>query len=191
MAIRKVALHDVSAVLGLFAGELDAVNCPACAVSNCVQPSIVVTSALSREADYLDRGSGEINISANDVAEPYSLQRVADIALLKSRTAARIRQAAALLNPHISGTRPSNEEFLHCWRDHQGETFAAMFLGATGHVPNFGLEVVSSKGETLAPEQVIDSIVNANLDTLTATLRNLPALTAAGIALNEILVRMI
>lgn len=183
-------------VIELFTGKFDALDCPHCAASGTIEPSLVGFFLVDRTILVLDRGFDPVPATLEALQ---SLQQAIDIELetihaadldeFKSLFAAHVKSVAKLY-PYPDFESRDIDMNASNWRGLQGEVLTSLFVGAFGIVPKFGVEARTVEGAPVPPSETVEVLKAKVVELATTWPAVLPRLAAKN-RLEEVLIRLV
>lgn len=166
---RLLLALNVTDIFDLFLEKNDAVDCPHCGARAAITPSLAGLFLVEGSVLLLDRGfdpepaalKALAPLAASLRAE-WALERVETLAQFKEVFAAKVTATASKYpySEFISNERA--EKDLANWQGLQGEVLSALYAGAVGAVPRFGLHAADTEGRRASVKEttnVIETLV--------------------------------
>jgi hypothetical protein len=197
-----VYLGNTADIVALFAGKLDALDCPVCAAKQSVTPSLLAISSAAGQVIHLDRGAGSEAIERLDrrMAEQLSamglprpnVHSVADLKGFKDAVVATLESLAKRLPsraPVDLCTPP--ETFPVHWESLHGEVFGASLIGALDAVPGLAFQWHDADGKPASPDDVRALFAEWIRQCLHLLMLSAQPLLSAGVPFERVLFGMI
>jgi hypothetical protein len=194
---RLLLAVNVRNVFDLYAEKFDALDCPHCGATASITPSLAGFFLVDDVVVLLDRGFNP-EPAVRKALEPLvtslgarlAPERVDDLAQFKAVFAAKVKATARKFpySEFISRDRAGKD--LANWQSLQGEILSALYAGAYGIVPHFGVHASDPEGRRENLEYTTSSIEELVLSLLTTWSLGLSALSRTT-QLEELLVRLV
>lgn len=194
---RLLLALNITDIFDLFLEKYDAFDCPHCGAKAAITPSLAGFFLVEGTVLLLDRGLDPepaarralAPVAASLRAE-WTQARVDNLAQFKEAFAAKVKAVAGKYPYPEFIINERAEKDLANWRRLQGEVLVALYAGASGTVPRFGLHATDTEGRRASVEHTTDLIEELVLGLLASWSFGL-AILSRTIGLEEILIRLV